>query len=74
MKTKGVEMQNHRARRAIRVEKGIAAELPSPQRRRFRRKKSAKMMPGIKKLVSSTLDFHRSPPKAGKHQDIRFLH
>jgi hypothetical protein len=41
-KVKGTETQNHRASRATRVKKGMAAEEPSYQRTRFMMKKSAK--------------------------------
>jgi hypothetical protein len=41
MKVRGTEMQNHRAKMATRVPKGMAAEEPSPHRIRFITKKSA---------------------------------
>ena len=42
MKVRGTEMQNHRAKMATRVPKGMAADEPSPHRIRFIRKNSAK--------------------------------
>ena len=41
MKVSGTEMQNHRAKMATSVPKGMAAEDPSHHRIRFIRKKSA---------------------------------
>lgn len=40
-KVRGTEMQNHRAKMATRVPKGMAAEEPSPHKIRFITKKSA---------------------------------
>lgn len=40
-KVRGTEMQNHKAKMATSVPKGMAADEPSPHRIRFIRKKSA---------------------------------
>lgn len=58
----GTLMQNHIARRATSVENGTAADDPLLHRRMFMQKKQAKMTPGQSVAVSSTCDFHATPP------------
>lgn len=62
-KLRGTLITNQIARITSIVVNGTAPLEPFPHRNRFRRKKVAKTMPGIKIGVRAILRFHDSPPK-----------
>ena len=61
-KVRGREMPNQRPRRVRRAVRGMTAEDPAVQRRKFRNMEMAKTIPGTSSPVRTVLVFHSKPP------------